>query len=80
MRVDKVDELGGSSSPDLVLLDIGLPSMTGWEFLVRYRANVSKVVPMLVCSGTANEAFKVEAVRHGASGYLPKPSTWIGST
>ena len=57
--------------PDLVLLDIGLPEIDGWEVLRRIRD--ASEVPVLLLSGHQDEADKVRGLRGGADDYLTKP-------
>lgn len=57
--------------PDLVVLDIGLPEMDGWEVLERIR-DLSEV-PVLVLTGHALEQEKVRGFNGGADDYLTKP-------
>ena len=56
--------------PALVLLDLQLPIMSGWEVLVELRA---AHVPVPVVFMTAGYRAKAEAERHGADGYVAKP-------
>jgi two-component system KDP operon response regulator KdpE len=59
------------SSPDLVVLDIGLPDMDGGEVLQRIRAWSN--VPIIVLSGRSNEDEKVRLLELGADDYVVKP-------
>jgi DNA-binding response OmpR family regulator len=60
-----------SSHPDLVILDVGLPEMDGWQVLERLR-DVSDV-PVLVLTAHGQETDKVRGLRSGADDYLTKP-------
>jgi two-component system, OmpR family, KDP operon response regulator KdpE len=60
------------AAPDLVLLDLNLPDMPGFEVLERLRAQ-SFTVPVLIVSGNT-DPLMVEAARAlGAVDYLTKP-------
>ena len=56
---------------DLVVLDIGLPSMDGWEVLERIR-DLSDV-PVLILTAHGNERDKVRGLHGGADDYMTKP-------
>jgi two-component system, OmpR family, KDP operon response regulator KdpE len=58
-------------SPDLIVLDLGLPDIEGTEVCRRVRA-VSKV-PIVVLSARGAEADKVNALDLGADDYITKP-------
>jgi len=60
-----------SESPDLVILDLGLPDMDGFELLRRMRETFDK--PVLVLTGRTDELSKVRALDEGASEYVTKP-------
>jgi len=57
--------------PDLVVLDIGLPGMDGWEVLERIR-DLSEV-PVLILTEHDLEQEKVRGLTPGADDYLTKP-------
>ena len=59
--------------PELVILDIGLPGMDGWQVLGRLR-DVSDV-PVLLLTAHGQESDKVRGLRGGADDYLTKPFT-----
>jgi two-component system KDP operon response regulator KdpE len=58
-------------TPDVILLDLGLPDIEGIEFIRRVREWSS--VPILVISARGLERDKVEALDAGADDYLTKP-------
>src|SRR5689334_18047205 len=64
-------KLAAQQPPDLVILDLGLPTMDGQEALRRLREWL--VAPILVLSARDREVQKVEALDAGADDYLTKP-------
>lgn len=56
--------------PKLILLDLQMPGMTGWEVLNHLR-EAQVTVPVVFM--TAGYRARVEAERHGADGYVAKP-------
>ncbi len=60
-----------SQQPDLVLLDLGLPDMSGLDVLKQVRA--SSFLPLIVISGKTQERDKVVALEQGADDYMGKP-------
>jgi len=59
--------------PDLIILDVGLPDIDGWEVLDELRTNSStQHVPVLVSTGWEGNEVSVRAHSRGAE-VLPKP-------
>src|SRR5436190_5274454 len=57
--------------PQLVILDIGLPELDGWQVLERVRELGD--VPVLVLTAASDELDKVRGLRQGADDYVTKP-------
>ena len=57
--------------PDLVVLDIAMPVMDGWQVLERLR-EVSEV-PVLILTAAIQERDKLRGLRSGADDYITKP-------
>lgn len=58
-------------SPDLVILDVMLPEMDGWEVLGRVREMTD--VPVLMLTARDTQAERVRGLRAGADDYVVKP-------
>ncbi|MCQ4087654.1 response regulator [Saccharibacillus sp. JS10] len=57
--------------PDLIVLDLGLPDLTGMEVLMRIRDWSG--IPVLVLTAKDREADKITALDAGADDYITKP-------
>jgi two-component system, OmpR family, KDP operon response regulator KdpE len=60
------------SPPDVLVLDLGLPGIDGFEIIRRLRAGRS-TLPIVVLSSRGDETGKVKALDLGADDYLTKP-------
>jgi DNA-binding response OmpR family regulator len=58
-------------APDLVVLDVAMPELDGWQTLERIR-DLSDV-PVLMLTARAGELDKVRGLRSGADDYVTKP-------
>ncbi len=64
-----------SSGPDLIVLDVMLPGIGGFEVLRRIRSSTSAVarVPILMLTARGDEIDRVMGLEWGADDYLAKP-------
>ncbi len=68
-------ELAEEADPQIVVLDVMLPGLDGWELLGRLRENPkTSGVPVIVCTILPQEDL---AATLGAAGYLRKPVTQL---
>ncbi|MDX8441527.1 response regulator transcription factor [Mesorhizobium australafricanum] len=65
-------ELMQTERPDLILLDLGLPGMTGLELLGKWRSD-GLDIPVVILSSRTDEAGIVSALELGADDYVTKP-------
>jgi serine phosphatase RsbU (regulator of sigma subunit) len=63
-----------SDAPDLVLLDIMMPVMDGFEVLSRLKAGAgTRDLPVIVISAASDLQSMVRGIQMGAEDFLPKP-------
>ncbi|MBS7317050.1 MAG: response regulator [Bacteroidales bacterium] len=66
--------LAEERQPDVILLDIMMPVMDGYEVLARLRSNEkTKDLKVIMLSALASEEDITKSVELGADGYLTKP-------
>jgi CheY-like chemotaxis protein len=79
--VDALDMLLGDATrsgsvplPRLLLLDLHMPRLDGFEVLERLRADErTRLLPVVVYTSCDLESDRLEALRRGANGYVHKP-------
>jgi DNA-binding response OmpR family regulator len=60
-----------SDEPDLILLDVGMPRMSGFEVCRKIRQVAS--TPIIMLTAASDEEHVVQGFRHGADDYVVKP-------
>ena len=60
-----------ASQPDLVVLDVNLPTLDGWEVCRRIKAR--REVPIMLLTVRAERADIQRSIEAGADDHLPKP-------
>lgn len=63
-----------SEQPDVILMDISIPKMDGWEATVRLKNDSdTSAIPIIALTAHALEEDRAKAMRAGCDGYLAKP-------
>ncbi|NTW65568.1 MAG: response regulator [Nitrospirae bacterium] len=71
---DRAVEAVLQSTPDLVLLDIMLPGMNGWEVCQTIRDRTTgRHVPIIMVSALTTEESRIKGLSLGADDYITKP-------
>ena len=72
--VGDIVRLINSSRPDVILLDILMPGVTGFEVLDMIKSDhVGAGTPVIALSALENDPDKLTAYKKGVVGYLTKP-------
>jgi excisionase family DNA binding protein len=62
----------GSQAPDLVLLDVVMPGIDGWQMLQRMQERHGSI-PVIMFSGKVDATSVADAASRGAQGFIAKP-------
>ncbi|MHA4989473.1 response regulator transcription factor [Cetobacterium somerae] len=72
-RGDEAIDCFYKEKPDLILLDINLPGMNGWEICKKLKA--LSQVPIIMVTARDNEFDEIKGLELGADDYITKPFT-----
>ena len=62
------------AAPDLVILDVNMPGMSGWELCaILRRQSATRSIPILFLTGRLEIKDRITAMQLGGSDYLAKP-------
>lgn len=63
-----------SDLPDVIVMDLSLPHMDGWEAIRALKADaVTRDIPVIVLTGHALAGLRDRAIAAGCAGFLTKP-------
>jgi CheY-like chemotaxis protein len=73
-RAEFLASLRQAPMPDLVLLDVELPDINGFDILAKMRLHaVLKAIPVIMLTGEATRQAVLKGLLAGADGYVTKP-------
>ncbi|WP_142811098.1 response regulator [Tepidiphilus olei] len=71
---DQALALARTESPDLVLMDVVMPGINGYQATRQLQRDAAtKHIPVIICTTKGQEADRVWGLRQGAVAYLVKP-------
>lgn len=68
-----IKKLQEGYTPDLVLLDLNLPGMSGLDFLKKFRAEFKTTIPVIIVSARDADEDIIAGLGFGADDYVAKP-------
>jgi two-component system chemotaxis response regulator CheY len=73
--MDAIEKISNQSSPiDLIITDLNMPNVDGYEFIATLRRNSKyQEIPIIILSSEEEEEDKKKGLEVGASSYLVKP-------
>ena len=68
------DPFSEAPTPDLIILDLDLPGIDGWEVLSEVKEDPQlRRIPVIILTGSANETDVTRSYDLHANGYITKP-------
>ncbi|RZM82463.1 response regulator transcription factor [Leptolyngbya iicbica] len=72
--VEALEQIQAGEHPDLVVLDIVMPRMNGYEVCRRLKSDpITQHVPVILCSSKGEEFDRYWGMKQGADAYIAKP-------
>jgi CheY-like chemotaxis protein len=77
-RLDEFASASAGERPDLILMDLNLPGISGLELLQYLSEDANLGIPVIVVSASRAEQDRESCLRLGCAAYLEKPSSFSG--
>jgi len=75
---DFISKLKKNLLPDIILMDINMPEMNGWECLENLKKEDQlKDIPVIMYSTSSTEAYGKRAINSGALAFYVKPHSFL---
>lgn len=68
-----LEELKTRVLPDLIILDLNLPGMSGFDFLKKFREEYDKALPVVIVSARDADEDIITGLGYGADEFVTKP-------
>ncbi|HEX2914026.1 MAG TPA: response regulator [Chloroflexia bacterium] len=62
-----------SNQPDLIITDLMMPDMDGFDFIAQIRQSYQRFIPIIMFTASNNENDRIKALTNGADDFLTKP-------
>ena len=70
---DALKKLSDGTKPDLLILDLNLPGMSGFEFLQQFREMFKASIPVMIVSARDADEDIIKGLNIGADEFVTKP-------
>ncbi len=70
---DALAKLNEDVKPDLLILDLNLPGMSGFEFLKKFREMFKATIPVMIVSARDADEDIISGLEYGADEFVTKP-------
>ena len=70
---DALKKLSTGAKPDLLILDLNLPGMSGFDFLKQFRAMFKATIPVMIVSARDADEDIISGLEYGADEFVTKP-------
>ncbi len=70
---DALEKLNSGVTPDLLILDLNLPGMSGFDFLKKFREMFKATIPVMIVSDRDADEDIISGLEYGADEFVTKP-------
>ena len=70
---DALEKLNSGVTPDLLILDLNLPGMSGFDFLKKFREMFKATIPVMIVSARDADEDIISGLEYGADEFVTKP-------